>query len=409
VHPAFGDKYHVVSLAYRYIPQCSLMDSVKDCVDGFAWLRSNLPSIVPGVDVDNYIVAGDSAGGTLACLMGYHLSPAPKVVLNIYGVVDFLEPRFYAGWPAAIDLSGRDDLKSRLDIAIADRDQSKAAYARPARFHLELPIDTLRSFWGVDDLQVDKDEAVFQCDLYDYVTSLGQRMKICLRFDECSGQEEFDQRCKDHSAVHVLDNRRAEGKKAYPPTYILHGTGDALVPVKQGRELESKLKELGVEVESQYPEGEPHGFDQRINVSRPFLLLSFVPFELITDARVPRAATGTRSSSRLSRLRRSTQSRSSRVSVQTKCILHHNITAELTSRCRALRDRVRKRRRTDNPLCHLFPTLPPLDPVASGRRVAQSRAGYPSKLSVTISYRAARRLPCSFVAEQLRPRSCSWM
>lgn len=267
VNPAFGDKYHVVSLAYRYIPQCSLMESVQDCIDGFTWLRSNLPSVVPGVDVDKYIVAGDSAGGTLACLMGHHLSPPPKAVVNVYGVVDLLEPHFYKAVPAALDLTGKDDLKKRLDIAIADRDKANAAYARPARFHLDLPIETLRSFWGVEDLKIDKDEALFECDIYDYVTALGQRMRLMLREEECKGQEEFDQRAKDHSATYLLDTKKEKGNKAYPPTYVLHGTGDTLVPVQQGRDFENKLKELGVEVQSQYPEGEPHGFDQRINVS----------------------------------------------------------------------------------------------------------------------------------------------
>ena len=267
VHPAFGDNYHVISLAYRYIPQCSLMESVQDCKDGFAWLQQNLPSITPGVDIDNYIVAGDSAGGTLAVLIGHHLSPPPKAVLDVYGVVDFLDPRFYAKWPAAIDLSGRDELKARLDIALTDRDKANAAYARPARFHLDLPIETLRSFWGVKDLKIDREEALFQCDLYDYVTSLGKRMTLLFREEECNGREEFDQRCKDHSVIHLIDHGKSGSSAKYPPTYILHGTGDALVPVKQGYEFEEKLKEVGVEVQSMYPAGEPHGFDQRINVS----------------------------------------------------------------------------------------------------------------------------------------------
>jgi acetyl esterase/lipase len=267
IHPAFGDDFHIVSVSYRYIPQVGIAEEIEDCVDAFQWCRQNLPSIVPGIDIEKYWVGGDSAGGTLSTLMGHHLKPSPRAVLDVYGVVDFLDPHFYSPYPAAIDLIGREDLEKRLEVAIQDRDPSRAAHARPARFHLGLPAEVLRSFWGKEDLQLDLEAATFDCDLYDYTTAKGKRVTLLLRKEECATEDEFDERCREHSSLHMLVKKEKEGAKAYPPCFILHGTGDALVPVDQSYRFEQKLKEVGIPVQARYFDGEPHGFDQRIDVS----------------------------------------------------------------------------------------------------------------------------------------------
>ena len=272
IHPAFGDDFHIVSVSYRYIPQVGIAEEIEDCVDAFQWCRQHLPSIVPGIDIKKYWVGGDSAGGTLSSMMGHHLQPAPRAVLDVYGVVDFLDPHFYNPYPAAIDLTGREDLEQRLKVAIKDRDPSNAAHARPARFHLGLPVEVLRSFWGKEDLKLDVEAATFDCDLYDYTTATGQRVTLLLRKEECETNEAFDERCRERSALHMLDKKAKDGAKAYPPCFILHGTGDALVPVDQSYRFEQRLKDLGVPVQARYFDGEPHGFDQRIDVSRPLSL-----------------------------------------------------------------------------------------------------------------------------------------
>lgn len=196
--------------------------------------------------------------------MGHHLSPKPKVVLDIYGVVDFLNPHYYNPYDAALDLTGKGEWEAKLKEGLGDRDKANAEHTRLGRHHLSLPFDVLKAFFGLPELQDDREKFVYDRDLYDYTTKVGKRIITLLRLDDLSTQEEKDQRCREVSALHLLEGTN---KGEYPPTYILHGTGDALVPVQESYAFEKRLKELGVDVGSYYPEGEPHAFDQRINVS----------------------------------------------------------------------------------------------------------------------------------------------
>jgi hypothetical protein len=46
----FGDAFHIVSVAYRYIPQVGLKEMVEDCTDAFDWCRARLPTLLPDID-----------------------------------------------------------------------------------------------------------------------------------------------------------------------------------------------------------------------------------------------------------------------------------------------------------------------------------------------------------------------
>ena len=46
-----------------------------------------------------------------------------------------------------------------------------------------------------------------------------------------------------------------------PPTVLVHGTADLMVPFEISRELHEALREKGVETELIEMEGENHGFD----------------------------------------------------------------------------------------------------------------------------------------------------
>lgn len=260
----FGDAFHIVSVAYRYIPQVGLKEMVEDCTDAFDWCRARLPTLLPDIDIDSYFVGGDSAGGTLASLMGHHLSPRPKVVLNVYGVMDFTDFRVDNARGIKSDpANGKgDEYEQLLQSRLADRDPAHAQFARASRWLLTLPLSTARAFWGLPDLEFDQKEAVIECDAYDYTSKHHLRFDLLFRKDECPDDKTWSDRLIQYSSLHLLDQ-----EKGYPPTFILHGTGDSIVPVSQGYNFEKKLKEIGVEVATSYPEGEEHAFDQRFNVS----------------------------------------------------------------------------------------------------------------------------------------------
>ncbi len=61
-------------------------------------------------------------------------------------------------------------------------------------------------------------------------------------------------------ALHAFVPWRLAGK-ATPPTVIVHGDADPMVPLSRSEHLVSVLKEQGVEAELIVLEGEGHGFD----------------------------------------------------------------------------------------------------------------------------------------------------
>lgn len=85
VSEAFGSRgYHIISIAYRFIPQCGIDDSISDCIDAFKWCLLHLPTILGSstIDIPRYVVAGDSAGGTFSTLCGHLFDPKPKAVID---------------------------------------------------------------------------------------------------------------------------------------------------------------------------------------------------------------------------------------------------------------------------------------------------------------------------------------
>lgn len=68
----------VLAVNYRMLPS-SLNDGIKDCLDGYVWLRERY-------DADQIVLAGDSAGGYMAMSVALHLAgietPAAMVLMS---------------------------------------------------------------------------------------------------------------------------------------------------------------------------------------------------------------------------------------------------------------------------------------------------------------------------------------
>lgn len=105
VIPAFRERgYHVVSAAYRFLPHVSLWDVVDDSRDAYEWCKTYLEDalskscgegIVTGVDIERYVVAGESVGGLLVTLAGHNFNPRPRAIAAIYPFTDPLDPYFH--------------------------------------------------------------------------------------------------------------------------------------------------------------------------------------------------------------------------------------------------------------------------------------------------------------------------
>ena len=260
--------YHVVSVAYRYLPHVQMDEIMRDITDALDWCLGRLPSIVgeDSIDLDAYVAAGDSAGGTLSSLCGSLLNPRPRVVIDVFGVTDMTDPFFYRklsadrlALPYLQDIEPRD----REDQArsLASRDQSLAEVICPWDWELEpnMSEEDLRVFWGTPDFKVEPKHR-YRMDLNKVLNRDGSRLSLLLQREKYDSEEAFleDVR-KKWSAYHLAS-------ETYPPTFILHGDADNAVPVEQSYRFEKRLKELGVEVEAVYCPGGEHCFENKIEV-----------------------------------------------------------------------------------------------------------------------------------------------
>ncbi|KAH8694428.1 Alpha/Beta hydrolase protein [Ilyonectria robusta] len=260
--------YHLVSHNYRLGPQARLDDELDDCLEAVAWCRSNLPDVLGSglVDVDRYVVCGDSSGGTLTGLMGHHLNPPPKAVIDVYGIVDFLAPdtkkKLFGVPKSDKDLSPWEGEFSaeELDAFLSDRE--------PAN----LITDALD--WDEQDLMPDDDLSAYLKTEFRYTKRIRlqaamqlwramQRpprslLRAVFHEDDFTDDDALNKFIESMSPLRLL-----EAKTLYPPTAFLHGTGDFNVEVEQSYMFAKKLKEMGVPVVECYEPGETHGFDDK--------------------------------------------------------------------------------------------------------------------------------------------------
>jgi acetyl esterase/lipase len=251
---------HLVTHAYRLAPQASIADMVQDSLDAVAWARLNLPAILgPGnVDIDRLAISGDSAGGNLCALLGFKLNPPPKVVVPIYAATDLVdltfgrEPGAWSGrWP-----------EEELVAAINDRSpKSVCSVALYEQEHIRFPVEELQTRWKASWLRY-TERVLLQASLAQYMGVKRLLLPLALRKDEYPDEETFNAAVRTLSPLHVLDKA-----PTYPPTVLLHGEADALVPVDQSRRFADKLRSKQVPVLELYEPGGPHVFDQVYYVS----------------------------------------------------------------------------------------------------------------------------------------------
>ncbi|WWC59530.1 uncharacterized protein I303_102086 [Kwoniella dejecticola CBS 10117] len=260
--------YHVVSVSYRFAPHCSLSQQVGDVKDAFEWCQTNLPRILSvngaKVDLERYVVIGESAGGLIVSLLPFVLDPKPRVVVDIYGPTD-LAAQHWSSTPSNANEDGGNTVhiqplsgefpEDEVINAAKSRDASLAMTVCP--FEFDVPVETYRDLWKVPDYEYTREQR-FQYDIKRHLRTTKTLIDVLLRKEECQSDEEWRKRLEDHSPVHLLRQRGS-----YPPTVLLYGKDDPVVPLDQAASFAGILRENKVDVIELYEPGEGHEFDNK--------------------------------------------------------------------------------------------------------------------------------------------------
>jgi acetyl esterase/lipase len=122
-----------------------------------------------------------------------------------------------------------------------------------------MSVAQLRNYWGMPDFDV--------LPKYQFRDFLNRRVRIDATRNTLLLQREkyatdadfFADVERKWSPLHMVDD-------TFPPTFILHGDADISVPIEQSKRFEDRLKKMGVDVEAVYCPGQPHAFEDKLQV-----------------------------------------------------------------------------------------------------------------------------------------------
>ena len=193
--------FSVVSLDYRLAPETKVPAIIEDIQDAYQWVRKEGPRLFGG-DPERIGVTGGSAGGYLTLMSGFCFTPRPRVLVSVSGYGDIAGP-----WLS------RPDPYYSSQPAVSKED----AYAR---------IGTTSVTEGVRGAY------------YLYCRQKGIWSKEVSGHDPDAENKWFDPYCP---------LRNVTG--SYPPTMLVHGTGDTDVPYEQSKLMDAMLTKAGVKHE----------------------------------------------------------------------------------------------------------------------------------------------------------------
>ncbi len=268
--PGFRQRgYHLVSHSYRLGPQARLDEQVEDSLEAVAWCRANLLTVLGQdlVDVDRYVLCGESSGGTIAALMVHRLDPPPKALIDVYGIIDFLSTDKIDGGPG-----GAQDLppwkgefsEEELVAFLSDRDPANILTNALYWNEQELVPEEFLSKYLKTDFKYNK-RIRLQAELQVWKGTRKPAkglVKTTFHAEKFADDQALTSFIQSQSALQLL-----EGKAHHPPTAFLHGTADVNVPLEQSQALAKRLREMGIPVVECYEPDQKHVFDDKYRAS----------------------------------------------------------------------------------------------------------------------------------------------
>lgn len=205
----------IVSIDYRLAPETKAAGIVEDVRGAIAWVRTEGPKLYK-IDPQRVVVAGSSAGGYLALVVGFAVEPRPQALIAIsgYGDVD-------GDW-----------------------------YAKPHEIYCKTrPMFSKEEAYVAIGTKATTTSGKGRSNFYTYCRQHGLWPKEVVGFDPLTQPREFDRFCPVRN---VTAN--------YPPTLLVHGDKDIDVPYEQSVAMAAELKRAGVAHEFITLKGGGHGF-----------------------------------------------------------------------------------------------------------------------------------------------------
>jgi acetyl esterase/lipase len=208
--------YAIVAIDYRLAPETHLEQIILDLRDAYLWLREQGPVLL-NIDPERIAAVGHSAGGYLALMLGYCVTPRPRAIVSFYGYGDIVSP-----W-----------------------------YTRPSPYYCQQPLVS----------QMDADRTVGITPLTS--DPFAERFPYYLR---CRQQGTWPWAVSGHDPEQdpawfkpYCPARNITPH--YPPTLLIHGDQDTDVPQEQSLLLAQEMERCGVEHELVVLANRGHGFD----------------------------------------------------------------------------------------------------------------------------------------------------
>ncbi|AEO63827.1 uncharacterized protein THITE_2042893 [Thermothielavioides terrestris NRRL 8126] len=231
----------VLAPNHRLCPQVDLLEGpVRDCRDLLAWVYDGgLQSAVASktaisypLDLDHVFAFGTSSGGTLALCLGFGVPRPVAGIFDLYGPCNFSDSFWRTELPHVAAI---------LPPGLTEDFINKVYQEKPVPIRSGVSLEGQTP--GLSDFSDPRQAFAF--------TQIARGTIL---------------NAINHKGDLDLVDPLRNVSPAFPPTFIVHGTEDALVPIRLSRDLHSALVKHGVECGMEEIPGEEHTFAAKMKV-----------------------------------------------------------------------------------------------------------------------------------------------
>ncbi|CAG7950662.1 unnamed protein product [Penicillium olsonii] len=245
---------------HRLCPAVNILEGpMQDIRDLLSWIQDgHLDNVISSrgycADLDNIAAFGTSSGGHLALSLGFDVPKPVKAILSLYGSVHFADPAWRIPLPHVAK-------KLPSDLTPEFLNKIYDEYPVPTDSSVSLEGQTEAGTGKGPDFSKPRDAFAF--------TQIASGTVIDAIY---SSKDDPDMKRID-PILNVND--------AFPPTYIVHGMADTMVPIGLSRALLQKLKDHGVRCGMTEVPGEEHTFAAMMEVGSKTWWLQREGFEFL--------------------------------------------------------------------------------------------------------------------------------